>query len=514
MDKSFSVFQEKEDLFLLVYQGFCADMYTKVNNLPDGCLLRFRNAGLGSALEVRRYEDLLLVIDVLQANGYKPTSRVTHALFWLHKRRPEATPSITARDYQREDSDVILLKKRRVILASECGVGKTMTAILVGIKVPGRKVIIAPVSLLLNWQAEIRAVDPKATIVVQPKMPLYGEEWVIVSYDYLANHGNVFTANPAMAIVDEAHILRSVDKDGAPSTARGRAVMTLTQRVQYLILLTATPAPSYRREMFFLLCCVNADSITGGKNYEYFKRKFCLRVGEGVTDYNGMSLSDIFRRELSKYMIRRLRKDVLPGLDMVRYFIPVHIEESLRKASFIEHTEFRSSIAKQKVLFTVDLIESLLLREHAIIVFSCFVEVLASIQRILEEKGVSCDILRGDMAIHEREKVVEKFNERKVTVLAVSFSLGNVGLNLQRASCTVFNDFDYIPSNWIQAESRTSRLGQNESCTYYYVYAENSAIENRLFTIIKEKLASILHREEEKTFLHELSGEVQKLLDQ
>ena len=48
----------------------------------------------------------------------------------------------------------ILLKNRKYILADTMGLGKTFTAILAAYNRTGRKLIVTPASLKLNWRNE------------------------------------------------------------------------------------------------------------------------------------------------------------------------------------------------------------------------------------------------------------------------------------------------------------------------------------------------------------------------
>jgi SWI/SNF-related matrix-associated actin-dependent regulator 1 of chromatin subfamily A len=76
----------------------------------------------------------------------------------------------------------------------------------------GAILVVCPASLKLNWQREIRMVDPLARIEVigASVPPDDNPRWVIVNYDLLSKHADRLRAAAwAGVILDEAHFIKN-----------------------------------------------------------------------------------------------------------------------------------------------------------------------------------------------------------------------------------------------------------------------------------------------------------------
>ena len=85
----------------------------------------------------------------------------------------------------------VLLKNHKYILADTMGLGKTFTAILAAYGTKGRKLIVTPASLKLNWRNEIMKFGiPEEDICVISSKTVSEDlknnaEWAVVNYDSL-----------------------------------------------------------------------------------------------------------------------------------------------------------------------------------------------------------------------------------------------------------------------------------------------------------------------------------------
>ena len=156
-----------------------------------------------------------------------------------------------------------LQRHGRAILADDMGLGKTRQAIVAlrEASPAGTLLVICPASLKLNWEREIRLVEPVAAIEV---IGVKGHSapdgvpprWVIVNYDLLAKNAGELSAVPwCGVIVDEAHFI----KNASQRTSQVLKIIGTTgdadkRRVPpHVYLLTGTPMPNRPRDLFNLL---------------------------------------------------------------------------------------------------------------------------------------------------------------------------------------------------------------------------------------------------------------------
>ncbi len=172
---------------------------------------------------------------------------------------------------------------RRVLIADEVGLGKTMQAgiilkTLINRRAADRVLILAPKPALDQWQSELRdkfcldipildtaAARPRLRYADKPPEPAPSPAWraprLIVSYHWLVRNAAAFLADAPrcdLAIVDEAHRARYGADDGPPNQ-----FLTLLQGVSPLsdgmLLLTATPMQTAASDLWALIRVLEPD---------------------------------------------------------------------------------------------------------------------------------------------------------------------------------------------------------------------------------------------------------------
>ena len=143
------------------------------------------------------------------------------------------------------------------------GLGKTRQAIVVlpGASPTGPRPVICPASLKLNWEREIRMVEPAAAVEVLgaknhrlPEGVAPGS--VVVNYDLLArNSARLAALASSGVIVNVAHFI----KNASQRTTQVLRILGTTGDTSkrhvppHVYLLTGTPMPSRPRNLFNLL---------------------------------------------------------------------------------------------------------------------------------------------------------------------------------------------------------------------------------------------------------------------
>lgn len=183
----------------------------------------------------------------------------------------------------------------------------------------------------------------------------------------------------------------------------------------------------------------NAEQFRELVAYRYLKR---TRKGAGAKMED--CTADVVVSDLSSVQKQLLRMVSMPLMvyDCPSYFNSVGYNYETN----VETTP--------KLRDLLDLINGDLKDAESILVYARYKEAQKSIQRELEEKGISVAIMNGDTSQQERTNLINKFKLGDIRVLVT-----NVQKSLDFGDCNycIFYDFDPNPSNMVQFEGRMTR---------------------------------------------------------
>ena len=78
----------------------------------------------------------------------------------------------------------------------------------------------------------------------------------------------------------------------------------------------------------------------------------------------------------------------------------------------------------------------------------------------------------------------EKFNN---SITLIQYQAGSMGLNLQQANVIVYFSLTMSSELFEQSKKRTHRIGQQQTCFYYYLLTEGSVDEEIYNTLLERK---------------------------
>jgi len=443
--------------------------------------------------------------------------------------------------YPHQTQGIAFLKRHgRAILADDMGLGKTRQAICaVGETSPsGTVLVICPASIKLNWEREIRVVEPDAAIEVigvkghsapdgaQPR-------WVIVNYDQLSRNAAKLAAVPwAGVIVDEAHFIKNASQRTSQVLkiigATGDAGSHVPPQVY---LLTGTPMPNRPRDLFNLL---RATGHPSARSFLSFAKRYC---GAYRNDYgwvtDGASNLDELNLLLKEVMLRRKKDDVLDLPPKIRTWVPVAVEGAAAARAqsdftgwflgadasrpndhaFLAHlTKLRLALHKAKHAACAERIRDVLATGQKVVVFTCYTEGVLRHKKALGEKAVT---ITGSNTASQRLAAVDAFqSDPEIRVALCNLIAGGVGITLTAGTHVIFQDLDWVPANHLQAEDRCYRIGQKEPVTVEYLIADGT-LDGYIATLLDTKLA-LIHSVEAETvpdasILADLQAKLQNL---
>jgi SWI/SNF-related matrix-associated actin-dependent regulator of chromatin subfamily A-like protein 1 len=409
-----------------------------------------------------------------------------------------------------------LLARRRSILADDMGLGKTRQSIVAmrHAAPEGPYLVICPASVKLNWQREIRQVDPEAKCTIlqgndSSEVLRNPDGWVILNYDILGKRiAQLGTVSWGGIIFDEAHFLKN-HKSQRGAYARRLALEGRGDPVVHA--LTGTPLTNRPRDLFPLLQLVHHPL---GRSFLSFAKRYCAATQNGygwITD--GASNLEELALQLHGIMIRRRKDEVLDLPPKLRSWLDLEVEagtanaemrevveslllarsgaasqDSSRTRLLAKLTKAREKLAATKVKATTELLEGIVEQGGKAIVFSCYDRPVKALAKHFEGR---CVLLTGATPASKRQELVDRFqNDDSVRVFVANIVAGGVGLNLTAARHVVFNDLDWVPANHWQAEDRAYRIGQTSTVNVHYLVA-GGTIDEFVRSVLEVKSALV-----------------------
>lgn len=353
--------------------------------------------------------------------------------------------------------------------------------------------MVCPKSVMLNWQRE-------------------ADKWLtrrigfdVINYDRLKQ---IAPAKPYdLLVADEAQYLKT------PAAKRTKLFFAIPAK--RTLFLTGTPILNRPIELFTML--QRLDPLDLGRNRWEFAMRYCgarqIRAGRKmVWDLNGSSnLDELQEKMRSKFMVRRLKKDVLKELPAKRrQIIPldrsgaeklllaeqklarqIGFEEMARKlesggaVAMTEMSKVRHELGLAKVGAAIDHITDVLENTSKVVVFAHHRDVIHELYKGLHSLGAY--VLTGDTTAKGRQFVVDSFQSKpEIRVFIGQIQAAGVGITLTAASTVIFVEQDWVPGNMSQAEDRCHRIGQKESVLVQYLVFDESLDAAMAQTLIKK----------------------------
>lgn len=401
------------------------------------------------------------------------------------------------------------------VLADDMGLGKTVQTLSV-IKYAKMldgfmtSLVIAPTSLIYNWEKEIRKFAPDLSVMV---LEGSGDMRALQiekaqSYDVLiASYAQIRRDVSKLAqyqyrfcVLDEAQNIKNYQSVGAVAVKRFKAKARFA--------LTGTPMENHIGELWSVF-----DFVLPG--YLGSHSAFIARFGDG-------GQAEELSIKIRPFLMRRIKKDVLEELpDKIEDRVLVEMNDYQQRVYRAMLARYKAEIVapamgdsfnqnRMKVLAAItrlrqlcchpslflegyqggsgkldalmEIVQQCARENRKMLVFSQFTAMLGIIRQALEELGVSCMYLDGDVPARMRTSMCEQFNTDETTVFLISTKAGGTGLNLTGADTVVHFDPWWNPAVEDQATDRAHRIGQTKKVHVVRLITRNT---------IEEKVADL-----------------------
>lgn len=428
----------------------------------------------------------------------------------------------TLREYQKEGLGWMAYLREMGFggcLADDMGVGKTaqVLAMLEERRKAGEgpSLVVAPKSLMFNWQAEAARFTPELKVVLhtgtlRDLKNIRGAHLALTTYGTLLRDIlHLSKVEFDYVVLDEAQAIKNA------STASAKAVRLLQGR--HRLALSGTPVENHLGELWSLFEFLNPGMLGQAK---------VLRAAGGLAQNPGSEARLLLAQALRPFILRRTKQQVareLPEKSEQTIFcelegpqrrlydqLKAHYRGKLlgrvdqktwarsklqvleallrlRQAAchpgLIDEKKRLEPSAKLDVLF--DQLEEIREEGHKALVFSQFTSLLSIVRERLDREQVPYEYLDGQT--RDRQERVNRFQEDPgCPLFLISLKAGGLGLNLTAAEYVFLLDPWWNPAVEAQAIDRAHRIGQTRNVFAYRLIAKDT-VEEKVLELQRSK---------------------------
>ena len=418
-------------------------------------------------------------------------------------------------------------------LADDMGLGKTMQVIAAMIlekkddETVAPTLLIAPTSVIGNWQKEIQKFAPHLTCFIHHggqrdkdkkafKALCSDHDMLITSYTLARKDSALLNEIKWHRVVlDEAQNIKN------PKAAQTKAIFKLN--ATHRLALTGTPVENRLMDLWSIFNFLNPGYL--GKQAQ-FRKNYELPIQRD----NNKIQSTILKQLTQPFILRRLKtdksiiKDLPEKIENKQYCnlskeqaslyqaVVKEVEEQLADSEGIQRQGLMlSTLMKLKQIcnhpmqflqddsaFTAErshkltrlteMLAEAIAEGDSMLIFTQFTEIGDQLNNYLHEEKYPCHYLHGGISRVKREKMIEDFQDPETppTIFILSLKAGGVGITLTRANHVFHFDRWWNPAVENQATDRAFRIGQKKN-VMVHKFITLGTLEERIDQMIEDK---------------------------
>ncbi|MGQ7845808.1 DEAD/DEAH box helicase [Granulosicoccus sp. 3-233] len=420
------------------------------------------------------------------------------------------------------------------ILADDMGLGKTAQTLahLQSLKNQtarkhrknrnGPFLVVAPTSLLSNWEREARQFTPGLSTRIwhgsdRHDRPLVDNavDIVITSYALaLRDHELLSSHGFRTLVLDEAQTIKN------PNAKITQALKTMP--IAHRLCLTGTPLENHLGELWSLFDFLMPGMLDSQKRFSQHFRTPIERQGNQRRQARLNAVVQPFMLRRRKEQVARelpekteVVRTIVLGDKQARLYESIRLAMQARVKKLLEqrglarsHIEMLDALLKlrqtcchpqlvkvpaarkvtesAKTEFVLEMIEELVAEGRKILLFSQFTEMLGLLEAELRKAGIPHVKLTG--RTRKRDVVIDAFQEGEVPLFLISLKAGGTGLNLTAADTVIHYDPWWNPAVERQATDRAHRIGQDKPVFVYKLVARDT-LEEKIVAMQERKQA-------------------------
>jgi superfamily II DNA or RNA helicase len=440
-----------------------------------------------------------------------------------------ASLQATLRPYQHQGLNWLqFLRQHQLagILADDMGLGKTLQCLahILTEKDAGRltqpALIVAPVSLLGNWQREAARFCPGLRTHIhhglsrhEAAQDLMGFDIVFTPYSLLHRDRDLWLAiDWHLLVLDEAQNIKNANTHAAQTVGDIPA--------RHRLCLSGTPMENHLGELWSLFHFLMPGFLGSQKRFGELFRNPIERQGSSEK-------MDQLRKRITPFMLRRTKDVVASELPpKIETLMPVPLqgkqadlyetirlgmEKTVRDAlnsqglaksqitildallklrqvccdpRLLKLGATKEVLPSAKLEQLLDMLPEMVAEGRKILLFSQFTQMLGLIEQELPRLGIPWVKLTGQSK--NRDTIIDQFTSGQVPLFLISLKAGGVGLNLPQADTVIHYDPWWNPAVENQATDRAHRIGQTQSVWVLKLVAQGT-IEERMLALQERK---------------------------
>jgi superfamily II DNA or RNA helicase len=416
-------------------------------------------------------------------------------------------------------------------LADDMGLGKTIQVLSLLLLEQARdarprpSLLVAPASLLANWETEIEKFAPGLRAVIVHPSAMSADQvkaftaeqasdydLAITSYGSLLRIPMFAAADWRFVILDEAQAIKN------PNARQTKAAKALKARAR--IALTGTPVENHLGDLWSIFDFINPGLLGNAKQF--------TRYTKGLAERTHNPYGPL--RELVRpYILRRMKTDKsviadLPDKTEIKALCGLSRRQAALYGQAVEDLarslEESTGIQRKGIVLATlmrlkqvcnhpshwlndnawaeedsgkwerlrEIAEVVAARQEKMLVFTQFREMTGPLASFLGQIfGRTGMVLHGETAVKNRKTLVQRFQEDEaVPFFVLSLKVGGTGLTLTAASHVVHFDRWWNPAVENQATDRAFRIGQKKNVLVHKFICRGT-VEEKIDALIDAK---------------------------
>ena len=394
------------------------------------------------------------------------------------------------------------------ILADDMGLGKTVQTIAhLSVEKTAKRItkpilIIAPTSLMFNWQREIQKFCPALKILVFHGDDRKIHEGALSEYDIVLTTYPLLVRDKAILLKELFYYLILDEAQNIKNNQTKSTQIVHQLQADHRICLTGTPMENHLGDLWSLFHFLMPGLLGDVKQ---FNRVFRKPIEKEKNTDRQVALS----QRLKPFMLRRKKSDVALDLpdkteiirtaelegperdlyESIRLTMEKKVRDALKKQGLnrshiiildallkLRQVCCHPSLVKlkttgkaykhgSKLKMLQEMLPSMIEEGRKILIFSQFTEMLELIESMIIEEKYTYVKLTG--STKDRATPIAAFQDTGVSIFLISLKAGGVGLNLTAADTVIHYDPWWNPAVEDQATDRAHRIGQKKSVFVY-----------------------------------------------